>query len=85
MKLIACRSDVLFKVFEILLRSFQICDYNTTGEDVSNSIPDGLRIGVLLVDVGREGSFPLAGEVAVEAVELVGAGRVAFANMGRQR
>ncbi len=35
--------------------------------------------------MGREGSFPLAGEVAVEAVKLGGAGRVAFANMGRQR
>jgi hypothetical protein len=78
-KLIACRADVLLIVFEILF--FHICDYSATGEDVSNSIPDGLRIGVLLVDVGREGSFPLAGEVAVEAVELVGAGRVAFANM----
>ena len=54
---------------------------NKTGENLSGLIPDGLRVGVLLVDMGREGSFPLAGEVAVEAVELVGAGRVALANV----
>jgi hypothetical protein len=52
-----------------------------TGKNFSCCIPDGLRIDVLFVDVGREGSFPLAGEVAVEAVELVVAGRVTLANM----
>lgn len=52
-----------------------------TGKNFLCSIPDGLRIGVLLIDVGREGSFPLAGEVAVEAVELIVAARVTLANM----
>ena len=62
----------------LILGFFQHFVIYKFGQKDWTELPDGFCIAVLLVDVCGQGSVPLAGEVAVEAVVLVGAERKTF-------